>query len=760
MGLEPALSRCMIRGAMECEPTSAAQRGNVRRARRRWAGACLAVLLGAGTLAMLHTSGKLLRLEWLAQLLWLAPTLAMVERYRAARRDMPGLRPDRPGLSPLLILSAAMALSLFSSHVCHSWFFFLGWAPNSRDPWVLLSSGMTQFALLTALFTPFLLRGIRRPWIWTGLILLAAMIVSAAMLFDVTAGKPLCRDDHPSFLFRLYAFGRTFPGWVNYMPHWNAGVVDSVGVTSGILAPGLLFLPLWRWGAANAVYTPALAVMFILVVPLVAAYSVRIAGGGRAASWAAGVLALGVSRHFFLWMLHYGTIGAVFSSAFILPFSACVFRVIRLGRRELWLGAALVLSACGLLSWPPGVMMAGGVALAALLHVRRWTWRKIGFLAACGAVVVLLFLKSWLVLLFEVGDVFAHVLKKTAAGAGQAVAESPPLTWDRVRLFLTGGWQMLSSHVQEGNTLLIFLGLSGLLVTPFRSIRNWYLPLILALAALAGWGPVYKPNMQLGRMAIPLFFAAVMPASLAIERILRSREPRFAVFRAAVLALLVMSAWTVARLYGNRGHARYTVPSESMEHMVEWIRESVPAGGRLMFCGSMVHAAGGGHVAPLPMLTGREMMACDYYHFPPKFVEYDYPPRQFRATDDKFWAFVELHNVTHLATRLDARKDYLRGMPDRFHEEATFDRITFFSAKRSPDMFLKGRGRVRADFNRIEAEWDDPAGEVVLKYRWDDRLAADPPVRLYPVDAEEGIRFIGIEPGGARKCVIRFRSRL
>ena len=268
--------------------------------RSRWLAAGLALLLGSGTLAILHTSGKLFRLEWLAHLLWLAPVLAMVERYRAERRNAADLRPDRPGLAPLLVLSAAMTLALFSSSVCHPWFFFLDWAPDTRDPWMVISSGISQFVLLTALLTPFLVRGVRRPGMWTGLIFVAGIVVSVGMLFHVTGGKALWRDDHPSFLFRLYAFGQTFPRLVNYMPHWNAGVVDSVGVTSGILGPGLLFLPFWKWGAAEAVYTPATAAMFILLAPLLAACSARIAGGGRTASWTAGILALGVSRHFSL----------------------------------------------------------------------------------------------------------------------------------------------------------------------------------------------------------------------------------------------------------------------------------------------------------------------------------------------------------------------------------------------------------------------------------------------------------------------------
>lgn len=743
---------------MEHETTLVAQRKSFWRRHRQCLSSLLALLFGAGMMAALHTSGKLIRIEWLVQFLWLVPILALVERYRTTRHGFRDLRPDRPGLTPLILLSLAMILALFSSYVCHAWFFFLGWSPNGSDPWMFVSAGMTQFLLLTAFITPFLLRGTRRSSVLTGLIFLVAMIASATMFFDVTAGKALYRDDHPSFLFRFYEFGQTFPQLVNYVPHWNAGVVDSVEVTSGILAPGLLFWPFLKWGATELVYTPMVAVIYILIVPLLAAFSIRIAGGGRTASWVAGILALGVSRHFFLWMLHFGTVGACFASAFILPFSACVFRVVRLGRRERWLGVALILSACGLFTWPPGALMAGSVALSALLHFRRWTWRKIVFLAVCGMIVVVIFIKPGLVLLYEGNDVFAHVLKQQVAGV--AVAEEA--YWTRARVFelLVQGGQKLCSHVQEGNPLLIFLGLAGLLVLPYRSIRNWYAPVLLGLALLAGWGAVFKPNMQLGRMAIPLFFAAIMPCSLAIARILKSNEPRFAVFRAALLALLILSALTAARLYENRGNARYCVMGESMEKMTEWIRNSVPTDGRLMFSGSMVHAAGGGHVAPLPFLTGREMMACDYYHFPPKFVEYDYPPRQFRCTDDNLWTFIDLHNVTHVATRLEARKQYFRGMPDRFHEEITIERITFFSVRRSSSLFLKGQGRVHADFNRIEAHWDDPASEVVLKYCWNDRLSVEPPVRIYPVDVADGIRFIGLEPNGAKDCVIRFRSRL
>ena len=53
--------------------------------------------------------------------------------------------------------------------------------------------------------------------------------------------------------------------------------------------------------------------------------------------------------------------------------------------------------------------------------------------------------------------------------------------------------------------------------------------------------------------------------------------------------------------------------------------------GSSLFAGETVHGYGGGHVAVLAYLTGRQMMACDYYAFSPDLVEYNYPPREWRA---------------------------------------------------------------------------------------------------------------------------------
>ena len=57
-------------------------------------------------------------------------------------------------------------------------------------------------------------------------------------LLSTTGGEALYRTDHPSFMFRLFEFTRTFPQLVNYNPYWNGGTEHFVGVTSGIAGPG------------------------------------------------------------------------------------------------------------------------------------------------------------------------------------------------------------------------------------------------------------------------------------------------------------------------------------------------------------------------------------------------------------------------------------------------------------------------------------------------------------------------------------------
>lgn len=652
---------------------------------------------------------------------------------------------------PAALLMAGAVVFLFSGATLHPWTYFLGWLPHTGDGWAVLRAGAPLFILLTAALTPFLLKPVRRMDRVMWGVLIAAQIACLVMLLRTTGGAALYKDDHPSFLFRFWEYSRTFPQLLNYNPWWNGGAVNAYCHSSGTGALGLLLLPLWRLFAVHEVYTPGLGLAYIVIMPLVAALSLRIMGASRTAAAIAGLLALGVSRHFFLWVLHYGTACAPMVASFTLPIAACLYRVLWLDRREKWLGVVLVASAAMLLQWPPGGLMAMPILLSFLLAWRKWTWPKFRFLLACAGIVLALTFRHLLVILLKAGTVVDHVMD--GGGGLEGVG------W--VAGFFKG-FHFLVAHLQEGHPVILFLGLAGLVALSARGVRSWFGPALLAFALIVGWGEQLKPQLELGRMAIPMMFLAVGPAAVAAGRLLRGSEWRLAPARAALLALLFLGAWNVAKLYGNQGHAGYKIMPQAIPDFAARLREEVPQGGRVMFAGPTVHYFGRGHVAYLPVMAGREMMAVDYYHFPPTYVRYEYPPDGFNHSAEAVQKFVRLYNVTHVVTYHDRWKSFFRSQPEACEELEGFEavRASVFRMRREPSIFVQGSGRVVADFSRLDVEVADPQAEAVIGYNWVEGLSVPEPVELFPWDAGGGVQLIGIRPNGTAEFAIRYRNWL
>ena len=708
------------------------------------------VVAGFGLVAALHTHGHLFPHAGLYVLALLLPVAALltVLYYRTGRPRRAALR----RFAPHLVLVLAALAFVFSSAVHHRWFYFLRWLPAPGRP--ASSALMVRFVFFTMLLTPLFLWRVRRVWLLLAAVMLFAQFLCFSELLETTGGLCLYRTDHPSFMFRLHEFTRTFPQFVNYNPFWNAGSLHYYSVTTGIAGPGLSLLPLWKSAPIHEVYTCGVGILFILLVPWMAGLSVRAAGGDKTAAGVAALLALGVSQHFFLWMLHYGTIGAALTSTLVLPVSALAFRTLRFGTTGVLHGIALVAAALLLLMWPPGALMGLPILVAFALHVRWWTRRAWLFFSLCGLAVGLLYLPWLRVLLNEGSTVVGYVLRDD-----RVVAEGPPLFAWLHRESLVTGWHHLLDHLHEFHPLLIFLGVVGTFTAARGGLRSWFGVILLGFLFLTGWGRAWKPDFQLSRMVLPLCFVAVVPASILTARILRNGDLRLAMVRAALVSLLATGAYSVSKVYGNEGPAPHRVPDAQVTELIRWLRENTPPDARVMFSGKTVHAFGRGQIAYLPVLTDREMLACDYYNFPMDTVEYDYPPAPWRQPPERYDAFVEAYNVSHIVTYHERWKKYCRGRPDRFSEALTLDNISVFRIRRASRPLVMGEGRVKSDFNRLEVRLDAPADEVVLTYNWVDGLRSETEgVEIFPYPYhEDGITLIGARPGPHTSFTITFR---
>ena len=688
--------------------------------------------------------------EWAFWLLWLVPMAIML--YLLWQQT--GCRKTyRLGsFAPMLIMVFFLLLALISSFPLHHWFYFLRWYPSEDMP--ALTSELVRMVFITVVLTPFFLSRLKKPQSILILLFIVLQLMCFQELISTSGGSALYRTDHPSFMFRLFEFTRSFPQLINYNPYWNGGTEHFVGVTSGTAGPGLLAYPLLRFMPVHIVYTYVVALIFIIFVPWVAFGSIRSIGGDKVSASAAGLLSLGVSQHFFLWMLHYGTIGAALSSSMILPVSALAFRVIKMDKQDKWTGIAIVLSAFFLLLWPPGAIMGLAVAVAFLLNFRDWTWKKWKFLLICAAVVLVLYSQWIWVQLFEGNSVVEYVLKP-------ARHANPDTFWLNMAS-LKSGFLLLIVHIKEGHPVLVFLGLAGVFVAARRSIRYWFAPIIIVLALITGWGEAWKHNSQLARISIPMFFVAIAPASMIIGRLLRIADMRLAIVRALLVSLLVMGAYNVSRLYSNHGYARYVVLDEHVGELVDWVKSVTPEGGRVLFAGKCVHAYGRGNVAYLPVLTGYEMMADDYYGFPVGTIEYEYPPFRFRKSWELMQLFFDAYNVTDIVTYHDKWKSYFESHPEYFKLEKSYKScdltVNCYSLNRESSMLLKGLGKVSARFNHIDVQLDSLEDEVVLKYNWMDHLKASSGVEIFPYKADQDITLIGVRPHGMKEFGITYRN--
>lgn len=714
---------------------------------RRIIKALVAAVLGGILFGVMYTDahetaqgGKLLRLDLLAAgfsaLALAAGLLSFFHDERQGVRRVPG---------PLAVTLWILSIVLVSGVILHPRFFFIEWAGKRWD--VSYDHGFYRWLLFSIIMVPLLTKLKSRSWAAVLLILVYAQYYAFSSLMKETHGLALYRDDHPSFMFRLHEFTATFPLLLNYNPFWNGGVESFVGVSSGIASVGLPLYPLLKVYAVEDCYTPGLGLLFIVVMPWVAVAGLRVAGCRLSGAFAGGILALAAGCVFFLWMLHFGTVGAAFSSFFIMPLSAVSMGVVWLNRSRWYHFVFLAVCACMLLLWPPGALMAAPLALSFLLSLKKLSRKKVVFLSGAAACTGLLVLHHFLVILLRGDELMTYVTDKSASFGLKAFLD---------------GVGVLVRAINRINPLIVYFGATGLIFSPCRSMRKWMGPVIVWLAVLAGWGAYVEPKMQLERMIIPMAFALVVPAAFACGRIFDSRGGMSILARAFLAGLLLMCGRSAGQFYGNKSAASYVAVNEQLHNAVEWIEANVPEGSRLLFAGRAVHAFNRGHIAYLPVLAGREMMACDYYHFPPELVEYNYPPAGIRSDVEQMDKFLKVYAVSCILTYKDHASwiEYFDSRPGRFERLEPGPGFDFYAyrVKDAGSLFVENSGVIAAGFNRITVELDDPARDAVLGYNWSDRLEVSGTAEILPFQVCEDIVLLGIKPNGEKRVEISFRG--
>ena len=673
--------------------------------------------------------------------------------FALGRREESGptrLRRLWPGAA---LLFGALVLYLASSAITEVWFFPTQWKDRADILYKPLASGLTR-SLIVAVILAAIFRHALRSWRGIALAVIAGIAFALYQLYEATGFAMIYRVDSPAFVYRFWSFLHTFPRPGFYDPYWNAGVPVPFLVASGTWSVGPWLLPFLTLIPPEELYTPFLAVFFLGLLPLLAAYSVRWTGGSPRAAWIGALLALAPTQRFWVHLLHYGTAPALFAMSMTLPLAALWYKFLYRDQRPRP-ATLLLLLVFGFifLAWPGSLVIAILFLVLTLAHAHRLFPKKWQWVVAGVGLLCLLLLPLALTPMR-----YSEIGKFTSVTATQSFLEHAK-----------AGWNTFGHNLRSTHPLLIFAGMIGCFLLPRRSMRRFFTPLIVMLLVVSGWGEEVKKLLQTERLIIPASLVAIIPASWWLDHIIRralaesSRNPRrAAAYRTAaawLVAILLVATYQGGKSWNGKGLANFHVMPDNTRSLIAWIKTHVPPDGRVMFAGRAVHGYGGAKIAALPYFTGREMMAADYYGFSPKLVEFQYPPRAFRYDGPEgLFAFMTTYNITHIVTWHDDWKQVFHRTAEYYEPAHTIGRVEIFAVRREASRLLTGTGAVQAHFDRFDIELPHPQDTMVIAYNWRQEWRAEQAdARVFPYDAGRGVTLIGIEPGTNLNVTLRYR---
>ena len=619
-----------------------------------------------------------------------------------------------------------------------TYFYFSRWFPNEAFP------GLTKATAFRFLILVFLFLAVWR-YAKSGLKFILPLVFVYAVyecgqeFWQETKGAALFKDDHPSFMFRLWMFGEIFPKLICYNPFWNAGQISYYMIPSGALIPGILLWPLWSIADVEQVYTPALMFFYLLFVPGLVAVSVRLVGGSWSAAHIGALLGLAVTREHFLWLLHYGTLGYTLSMPLLLLAIALLCGALK--KQYLSWGAliALVISSVLYLCWPAGIIFGIPLLIALALNAKLLN-REL-----CGRGLVAAVLIGLCMLPLVLAMQHHSRLSDLSALSHHHRAVSSVL--------VDFGMQLLKGH-----PLILCFGLFGVFFLEDKIVRRFFVPMILGLLIFTAFGDLWKPQYEVKRAALALFYVGAIPAALYIDDLFKRREKLWAVPSAIAISLLVVTGMSASRFYANQCLENYNTLRPYMQELKEWVGNNTESNERLMFAGPTRHAYGGGHVAYLAKQMNRELFACDYYAFSERLTDYEFPPLPYRNTQQGVAEYVQLYDIDYAISYHRDWVYFFRKNPDLYQETAKVKAgertVVLFKIKTDSTRFYEGSGQVQAALNKINVTLDNAQQRAVIKYHWVDNLVVDTPASIAPFEVGKH-RFIAIEPNGMSEVKIR-----
>lgn len=588
---------------------------------------------------------------------------------------------------------------------------------------------------------------------------LGGLFLLVAVFFLHADGRLIFSDDHPTFLYRLAALRENFPWIPFYSPAWNGGVDAREYFATGALNVFFIFAPFIYFFPLEAIYN-GIAIAIVSVLPAGSMFlAAKIARFSPRAVWIATIFALGTSTLWFRWGLTYGTIGFLTSAALTPLVIALAGRILVEGPNvALKIAIAFGLTLTLTLFWSPAGLFLLPVVLA-LIFSSAWLFRRRSILIVF-AVIALINL-GWITLFVAVSkvgtfivakqssytDIYARAIRDDETATTVVPATGPSPTTPTVsahapfKFTLDDILHPLREATRKAHPLILFFALPGIFLLKSRVERHLFLSLLLWVPALATYGVFFLPQLDLDRLLVILLFTLSLPTALMADLCFRPWSdikgiPVSLTYRIGsilVAGFIVIGPLCSASILQNRSLVQYNFAQPIVADTSRAIRD-YGGTGRTLFAGCILHEFGGkahhdgGHIAPLALWGGHELMASSQVHDIWKYADI-IPPEFSSAGEAGIEEFLDLFNVTAIISHERKWYTYFLAHPQKYrevwhsHPFVLFQRRATNAAGEDLDFFLSGRGEILATHaaervvpHKITLRIDSES--AILRYRY------------------------------------------
>jgi len=293
---------------------------------------------------------------------------------------------------------------------------------------------------------------------------------------------------------------------------------------------------------------------------------------------------------------------------------------------------------------------------------------------------------------------------------------------------------------------------------------------IFVLFIIAYYGSHTKlfPQLQPQRFTLPLNIFLIIPASvgmsLVLQNVFQKRSAATILFILSLIFTLLLGPVLkpLKIIYKDRLYRLNCEFPSPLQDLLNFLEVTTRPEGRILLEDSEFdtgHQYYGAHLPALfPEYLRREFLCGPRPMYPIKhsYASFTsgllFEKKIGEYSLDELKQQFNLFNVKWIVCWSGESKKFFGQFPEYIHKLKEVDRFTVYQVNRESSFFIKGKGLVKSDYNRLELSQVVPKdSEVIISYHWMKYFKTDPPRKLERV-------FIGDDPVGFIRVVDPPRS--